>query len=64
MTPSIALSSKHLWFNAGWYPGDPFQLFCLAILETTSSYCSGKVDHVIVFSIQVIKFAIAFGWRA
>ena len=51
-----------LWFNLGWYPGDPFKLFDVTIGEIDRNFKSDEIDHLTLFSLQVIYFTFAFGW--
>jgi hypothetical protein len=57
---------KHprLWINFGWFSGDPFKLIDITIGETSENYSDKKVDMITFFSIQVIHFLFAFGWKS
>lgn len=56
MNVTILIGGKkyRLWFEAGWYRGNPFKLFCIDLVEVDK-------DWVSILSLQVALFSIAFG---
>jgi len=50
----INLRVKKIRINLGWYPGEPFALFSLAILKHEGS--SGLLD---ILDLQVGRFVVA-----
>ena len=63
MSTAINWYFAWFWLNCGWFPGEPFKLFCLSIGEALETYTNSKFDQIIFFSIQITYFALAFGWR-
>ena len=47
------------WLSLGWFSGEPFVLFLLLVGEFIGY---PKIDMVTIFSIQVLKLSLAFGW--
>lgn len=59
----INLYPFSMWLNFGWYPGDPFELFRLTILEANKDYKGEKIDFVTIFSVKITHLLFAFGWH-
>jgi len=51
----INLRKWHLFLSAGWYNGEPFAVFQLAIGQVI------EPDTLVLFDIQVARFALSFG---
>jgi hypothetical protein len=60
---AICLYWRSLWINLGWFPGDPLKLIDVSLGEIDFDYKTNKVDHVTLFSFQVVYFSLCFGWR-
>jgi len=62
MNPYLNLSFWRIWLNFGWYAGEDFRLFNLALFEVfTDSH--DKVDQVTFLNLQITKVLLSFGLR-
>ena len=46
------------WLDIGWYPGDPWVLVKVELCSTFTNF-----RDFALFQIQVLKFAVGFGWN-
>ena len=58
----LSLYGKHLWLNAGLYPGEEFSLIDVALFNVVTD-ADRKIDLIAFVTIQVCYFTITFGWR-
>jgi hypothetical protein len=63
MSHAINCYCGWFWLNCGWFPGDPFKLFCITLGEALEAYNSPKFDQITFLAIQVAYFTLAFGWQ-
>lgn len=60
----IAWMQEHIWGNFGWYSGSELTAFELKILNVLDHDEEYGPDFIVIFSLQVLKFTVAFGWQA
>jgi len=58
----INVSKGWFWMNFGWYPGNPFSVLSLSILEADIGL-RGGIDFVQILSVQIWYVCFAFGWQ-
>ena len=58
----ININMRWFWMNLGWYPGNPFAILSLSVLEVDKGLYD-DIDFVQIFSVQVLYFCFAFGWH-
>jgi len=46
------------WLDIGWYPGEPWVLVKVELCSTFSGF-----SDFALFQVQVLKFAVGFGWN-
>lgn len=63
---SFKLNFKlELWqlaLDIGWYPGNPFKLFCVTLGEPQTNY-NDKIDYLSFVTLQVVYFIVDFYWQ-
>jgi len=64
MKANINIDKFHLWLNFGWYSGNEWFLLNIMLFNCSQDYPSKRIDHVTVFSVQVLKLLFAFGWHS
>ena len=57
---AINIRIKWFYFEMGWFPGNPFRVIGLQILEITKY--RGLLDYFTVFSMQVTYFGVDVGF--
>lgn len=50
------------WLSVGWFPGEPFRLFSIIVLEALEDR-DGKVDTVTLLDIQFLRLAVSMGFN-
>ena len=61
MKPYINIRVKRFWIDLGWYDGEYLALLKLELFQTEENQ-RGKIDHVTIFQIQILKLFIGFGF--
>ena len=46
----------------GWYPGEPFKLLSITILEMLEGI-DGKIEVIVLLDVQCLRFAISVGFH-
>lgn len=56
MKTQISLIKNKEYFSIGWFKGEPFKLIDITLFENIQD------DMIVIFSLQIIKFMISFGF--
>jgi len=55
----IYLRAEPFSFCFGWFSGEELTLLSIELLKTAEDE-HGKIDHLTIFSLQILKFFISF----